>query len=346
MKKIGMCCIVLFTINSALLAETLSTASILFKTGQSYEATLVTSKLKVEIGQKILDIPFCNILSLNTAGELSDYEKQCVDESLDTLLGKNRGADRHVGAFMQTDRRLCELATAQLVDIGLPVISPLFAALPEVDYREPKAAYRLYARIIPGGYADCEDRTLDLIRCKDGQALRGKILNKDLELRKSSSSKTEIIVFSSIRRLGIRQKRIDRVFDIHSYEHCTQVEFLDSGIILTSDSQLQQRAQGYIHLCYSPDLSCWSSGPDGLTEDAKTGHQPNNKIDGFAYGAILGRIGPDGPCWLGGSNVTKTGLGVGRLYFAINDSSHFQNNIGSYRVNLKVTNAYDIGEAK
>jgi hypothetical protein len=37
-------------------------------------------------------------------------------------------------------------------------------------------------------------------------------------------------------------------------------------------------------------------------------------------------------------------LGEGRLYLAINDNSHWQNNIGSFRVKLRVTDAYDVGD--
>ena len=163
--------------DTTLSSESSSVVWVLLKTGQSHQAKLVANNLQAQVAQKVIDIPFSNIISLNTAGELSNNEKQCVNNALNSLLGENRGVNRGVGTFMQTNRQLHEIATAQLVDIGLPVITPLFTSLPDIDGREPKPAYRLYNRIIPVG-GDCADRTLDLIRLKDGQILRGKILNK------------------------------------------------------------------------------------------------------------------------------------------------------------------------
>ena len=315
----------------------------LLKTGQPYEAGLVTKDIQIQTAQGVLEIPFSDVLSLNTASQMSDDEKHRVDTALNTLLGENRGVNRGVGTFMQTNPQLYEIATAQLEDIGLPVITPLFTSLPDIDGREPKPAYRVYDRIIPAG-GDCADRTLDLIRLNDGQILRGKILNRELEL-KIQPDKTEVIIFSDIRRLAVRQKQINRILVVDSFRHCTQIEFLDTGIILTGDSELEQTAQGYVRLCYNPDLDCWSADADGLTPDAPTG-KPTNIFEGFPFAALIGRVGPEGPCWLAGCHVKKTGLPTGRLYFAVNDNSHWQNNIGSFCVNLKVTNAYDMSQAQ
>jgi hypothetical protein len=47
---------------------------------------------------------------------------------------------------------------------------------------------------------------------------------------------------------------------------------------------------------------------------------------------------------MAGKHVEKTADTEGRLYLAINDNPHWQNNIGGYQVKLRVTNAYDLGD--
>ena len=38
--------------------------------------------------------------------------------------------------------------------------------------------------------------------------------------------------------------------------------------------------------------------------------------------------------------MEKSALGEGRLYVVINDNEHWQNNVGSYRLKLSVTDAF------
>ena len=61
---------------------------------------------------------------------------------------------------------------------------------------------------------------------------------------------------------------------------------------------------------------------------------------------MLGRVGAGGERWFVGSHCERTGLGEGHLYFVINDNEHWQNNIGGYRVRLRVTDVYDIGDPR
>ena len=42
----------------------------------------------------------------------------------------------------------------------------------------------------------------------------------------------------------------------------------------------------------------------------------------------------------------KTGLPAGRLTLAVNDTPHWQNNVGAYQVTLTATDAYDLGDAQ
>ena len=47
-----------------------------------------------------------------------------------------------------------------------------------------------------------------------------------------------------------------------------------------------------------------------------------------------------------GADFSRRGLTPGRLYFAVNDNPHWQNNIGAFRVSLQATEAYDVGGAQ
>jgi hypothetical protein len=47
-----------------------------------------------------------------------------------------------------------------------------------------------------------------------------------------------------------------------------------------------------------------------------------------------------------GADFSRRGLTPGRLYFAVNDNPHWQNNIGAFRVSLQATDAYDVGGAQ
>ncbi|MFN7928129.1 MAG: hypothetical protein U0Y68_09310 [Blastocatellia bacterium] len=69
-------------------------------------------------------------------------------------------------------------------------------------------------------------------------------------------------------------------------------------------------------------------------------------MDGFPFGALVGKVGVAGPRFMVGSHLDKAGLGVGRLYLAVNDNGHWQNNIGSFRVRLRVKDGYDLGDAQ
>ena len=64
----------------------------------------------------------------------------------------------------------------------------------------------------------------------------------------------------------------------------------------------------------------------------------------FSYGCEDPKAGATGPRFMVGRRLDKTGLGAGRLYLAVNDNGHWQNNIGSFRVKLRVSDAYDVSD--
>ena len=69
-------------------------------------------------------------------------------------------------------------------------------------------------------------------------------------------------------------------------------------------------------------------------------------VDRFPFGTIVGRVKTAGPVILIGANFSRKGLTPRRLYLAVNDNPHWQNNVGAFRVSLQTTDAYDVGVAQ
>ncbi len=89
------------------------------------------------------------------------------------------------------------------------------------------------------------------------------------------------------------------------------------------------------------DEDGWATDPDGIKEPLPGKRKLQ---EGFRWGSVLGRVGPTGDRWFVGKHLDKSDFQPGRLYFVINDNEHWQNNIGSFRVELTVTHAYDLAE--
>ncbi len=263
-------------------------------------------------------------VSINVAAEASPSEAERITVALIAVQGN--------------DRQARDAAVAELTDIGLPALTPVLNAYKDRDLREPDALYRLFGRLMPG-YADEADRSLDLIRLKNGDALRGQMAGESLTIQPTGGSAMTVPV-SSIRSLAIRQGVIEKTFDVHSLRHCTQIEFLDTGVIISPNSRVEVTAAGYVRLSFAIDG--WASDPDGLKVPGP--NYKTNLVDGFPFGALVGKISVAGPRFLVGRHLDKTGLGEGHLYFAVNDNGHWQNNIGNFRVKLRVSDAYDVGD--
>lgn len=264
------------------------------------------------------------LLSINLAADAGSGEAERIAANLALAQGTNR-----VGR---------DTAVAELTDIGLPALTPVLNAYKDRDLREPDALYRLFARLMPG-YADAADRTLDLIRLKDGDAIRGRVGVESLAIKPPGDSEMKVPL-SSIRSLAVRQARIEKSFELHSLRHCTQIEFLDTGVVIGPNSRVEATAAGYVRLSFAMDG--WASDPDGLKVPGP--NYKTNLVDGFPFGALVGKVGATGPRFIVGRRLDKTGLGEGRLYLAVNDNGHWQNNIGSFRVKLRVSDAYDVGD--
>lgn len=302
------------------------TVWILTTDGRSLEGTTEDAAISVSIDRETHEVPLHNLLSINTGTPPSEYESAHIQADLKAVQG--------------TDHRGMEAAVAELTDMGLPVMSPLLAAYKDTDAHEPNPLYRLFARIVPG-YADQADRNLDLIRTADGVTLRGHTHLPELAI-KTSDGKAITVAGPAIRRIAVRRSSIDRSFSVDALHHCTQIEFLDSGVRMDDRSHVEAHAQGYVRLSF--DIDGWATDPDGIKVPG-----PNYKttdVDGFAFGALVGRVGPAGARWKAGKSLKKAGLGSGRLYFAVNDNGHWQNNLGSFKVRIHVSDAYDLGDPR
>lgn len=264
------------------------------------------------------------LLSINLAADASARESERITADIAAVQGADRAAR--------------DTAVAELTDIGIPALTPVLNAYKDRDLREPDALYRLFGRLMPG-YADAADRSLDLIRMKNGDATRGRVEAESLTIQSPGGPKTKVPL-SSIRSLAVRQARIEKSFELHALRHSTQIEFLDTGIVIGPKSRVEATAFGYVRLSFAVDG--WASDADGLKVPGP--NYKTNLVDGFPFGAVVGKVGVSGPRFIVGRHLDKTGLGEGRLYLAVNDNPHWQNNIGSFRVKLRVSDAYDLSD--
>lgn len=300
------------------------TVSLLTREGERLEGHVRPAQLSLRVDGKERALKLRDVLSVHLADAPSSHETEAIRSGLAAVAG--------------TDRKARDGGVERLTEIGLPVLSPLLAAYKDIDAREPKPLYRLFSRIIPAS-ADGFDRNLDLVRLTDGTALRGDIRGAALELT-GTEGKSVKVGLEQVRRIAVRQPLIERAFDIHTLYHCSQIEYLDAGVGITPASKLTADAHGFARLAFDGDG--WACDPDGLKKPGP--NYKSNLFDGFPFGALVARVGADGPRWFAGKHAEKTHLGSGRLYFAVNDNPHWQNNLGSYRIKLRVTDAYDLGD--
>jgi hypothetical protein len=113
------------------------------------------------------------------------------------------------------------------------------------------------------------------------------------------------MTISSIRSLAVRQTQIEKSFELHALRHCTQIEFLDTGVVIGPKSRVEAMAAGYVRLSFAIDG--WASDPDGLKVP---GPKPSktNLVDGFPWGRGGQGGCVSGPRFLVGSHLDKTGL--------------------------------------
>ena len=321
-----LCISVVFAVSSFALPETVQ---ILNKDGKAIEGLTALAGFTVNVNGSTRKIVLADVLSVHNGEPASPSETARIQSGLAAIQAyKAEGVQSEA-------RRNRDAATEDLASIGLPVVTPLLQALKDTDQHEPRALYRLFERLLPSE-ADQLDREASLIRLASGELVRGKIESFPFEI---GGQKLE---WSNTRRLAVRRRTVVRNVELHSLRHSTQIEYLDAALIVTAGSTVNVNAKGFVRLSF--DIDGWASDANGLKVPGP--NYKTNLVDGFPFGAIVGRVNAAGAVILIGADFSRKGLTPGRLYFAVNDNPHWQNNIGAFRVSLQATDAYDVGGAQ
>jgi hypothetical protein len=287
------------------------------KDGAASEATVSVASLKVTVDGKPRTIPFANILSVHNGDPASPAEADKITSGIAALQG--------------TDRKASDAAIESLTAIGIPVVTPLLKAYKDTDQHEPRPLYRLFERVMPS-HADQLDRELSVIRLANGEALRAKV--EPFQLGATA--------WQNVRVFAVRQKQISRRVDVHSLRHSTQIEYFDTAILFGAASKATASASGFTRLSWETDG--WATDPNGLQKPGP--NYKTNLVDGHPFGALVGRHRANGEVFFLGRSWTSKPGANGKLFLAINDNRHWQNNLGSYRVIIQATDAYDLGDAQ
>ena len=314
----------------AFLAVTASASDwVLIRTidGTQVEGVTLSRGFSVERDGQKSEVKLANLLSIHNGMPASDFEADRITKG--------------ITAIQAPDRAARDLAVEDLTAIGLPVITPLLKTYKDTDQHEPRPLYRLFERLIPS-YADGPDRTLSLVRTKNGDAFRATVGDFTIDVKPATSEKISL-PWSKIRSLAVRQTKVQRSMQAHSLRHSTQIESLDTGVALTENSKVNIAAKGFVRLSW--DIDSWASDADGLKVPGAPSYK-SNLTDGQPFGALVGRVGPDKPVFFVGTKSMLTGKGTGRLRLAVNDNAHWQNNIGTFYVTMSASDAYDLGDAQ
>lgn len=290
------------------------------KEGATSESKTSLAVIKVTINGKPRAIPLSTILSVHNGDAASPSEAEHITKGLAAIQGDVTKAEA---------RKARDLAVEQLTAIGIPVITPLLKTYKDTDQHEPRPLYRLFERVIPS-HADALDRGLSLIRLTTGESLRAKV--EPFQLGTAN--------WDQIRFFAVKQKQITRRLEVHSLRHSTQIEYFDTAVLFSATTKATVTASGFSRLSWETDG--WATDPNGLQVPGP--NYKTNLVDGHPFGSLVGRFKAGGDVLFIGRNWTAKQPAEGKLFLAINDNRHWQNNIGQYRVIIHATDAYDIGD--
>ncbi len=273
-------------------------------------------------------IALAGILSIHSAEPASAAETARIEKGLAAIQAYTNQV------ISSPERRNSDAAVEDLANLGLPVLTPLLQALKDTDQHEPRPLYRLFERLIPSD-ADQLDRAASLVRLATGEYVRGTVEPFTMDV---GGQKME---WANLRRLAVQRKLVSRNMEVHSLRHSTQIEYLDTGVVLSSGSAVTAKTKGFVRLSWNEDG--WTSDANGLKVPGP--RYKTNLVDGHPFGALVGRLGAAGEVVFLGVDFRKQ-WAAGRLQLAVNDNRHWQNNVGTFRVLLQATNAFDVGAAQ
>lgn len=300
---------------------------VLLRNGTSAEYPLVSKTIRLEAEDRQGDLRLTDVLSVHLGASPDADEAARISKALEEVSDK--------------ERRTADAASELLVNIGLPAAYAVVAKLDktDTDLREPQPVYRVFERCMPAG-ADAADRTLDLVRLANGARVRGRVLLDSLIVLGAAGEQK--IDLKSVRAFAVLRDKVEKTVAVHSLRHCSYLDYMDLGIRAQKGSALKVSAEGWARMSF--DIDGWSSDPDGLKVPGP--NYKTNLYDGFPFGALVAKIGAVNPRFLVGKRYSGSAETDGRLYLAVNDNPHWQNNIGSYKAKVSVENCYDLGEPR
>ncbi|MBI4904719.1 MAG: hypothetical protein HY820_13850 [Acidobacteria bacterium] len=295
--------------------------------GNTIEAQTAAVSVRVNHQDKAVDLRLDQLLSLHNAAPASEAEAARIAAGIPIILSD--------------DRKARDRAVEELTAIGLPAITPLLKAYKDTDQHEPRPLYRLFERVIPSR-ADGFDRTLSLARMRNGDLLRVRIAAESLDVTTAGGEK-KTLAWATIRSIAVRQTSVQKVIAVHSLRHCMQIEYLDTGLVLSGTSKVDASTEGFVRMSW--DTDSWASDSNGIQKPGGPTYK-SNLFEGHPFGSLIGRVTSSGEPFFLGKKFSKAGLAAGRLQLAVNDNRHWQNNIGTFTTTMTVTNAYDLGDAQ
>jgi hypothetical protein len=223
-----------------------------------------------------------------------------------------------------------EAATNELIAIGGPAYLALYQASRSRDLEVANRAKAALARVrqkVPEDQLRVKDD--DLIQTAEFSIV-GKITATTIKATTPVFGEAQLRVsdLRSIRWLG-SQAEVEVMIDGTKYAVAGN-QWMDTGVELSLDDELAITASGQI------DLMTNGGGGQYLTGPAGNGQWGGRNATGHPPGALLGRIGENGPTFLIGESYKAPSKREGKLYLQISPSPWAQNGPGAVTGNYKV----------
>ena len=224
-----------------------------------------------------------------------------------------------------------EQGTNELVAIGAPAYLALYKASKSSDLEVANRAKTALMRIrqkVPEDQLRVRDD--DWIQTAEFSVV-GRITATTIKATTAVFGETDLKVadLRSIRSLG-SQAEAEVTIDGGKYA-INSTQWLDTGVELSLEDDLAITASGQVDLWANGGGGQFITGPGGTWQGGRntTGHPP---------GALLGRIGENGPTFLIGESYRGVSKREGKLYLQISPSPYAQNGpspvSGAYKVTI------------
>jgi hypothetical protein len=223
-----------------------------------------------------------------------------------------------------------EKALDELVAVGAPAYLALHKAAastdPEVSQRAKQALAQLRRRVPESRLRVRED---DLIQTAKFTIV-GRVLNPSLKARSPVFGDAELHI-TDLRGIHWVGQLAQVELEVEAAKYAVNpTQWLDTGIELILDDELSITAAGQVDLM-AMNPGQFLSGPDGNVQGQGVGGHPP--------GALLGRIGENGPVFLIGQNFNAAVQNEGKLYLQISTSPWAQRGgnaaSGSYKIKIQ-----------